>query len=66
MQWLGDKVRATLFDRTQNGWRTDIPVAELRVIDRELAYDAEGEPVDGSHSSIFTYVQRFTIAVTPA
>ncbi|MEV0735435.1 hypothetical protein AB0I51_05595 [Streptomyces sp. NPDC050549] len=66
VQWLGDKVRATLFDRTQNGWRTDIPVAELRVIDRELAYDAEGEPVDGSHGSIVTYVQRFTITVTPA
>lgn len=65
-QWLGDRVRASLFDRTSSGWRTDIPVAGMRVIDRELTYDADGESVDGSQGSIVTYVQRFTITVTPA
>ncbi|MEW2300055.1 hypothetical protein AB0958_08740 [Streptomyces sp. NPDC006655] len=66
VQWLGDRVRGTLFDRTPGGWRTDIRVAGIRVIDRELTYDADGEPVDGSQGSIVTYVQRFTITVTPA
>ncbi|MGC9539982.1 hypothetical protein [Streptomyces sp. UG1] len=66
VQWLGDRVRAALFDRTTSGWRTDITVPGLRVIDRELTHDADGEPVDGSQGSIVTYVQRFTITVTPA
>jgi hypothetical protein len=66
VQWLGDRVRAVLFDRTPNGWRTHISVAGMRVIDRELTYDAAGEPVDGSQGGIVTYVQRFTITVTPA
>ncbi|GGL03358.1 hypothetical protein [Streptomyces flaveus] len=66
VQWLGDRVRAALFERTDGGWRTDITAPGLRVIDRELTYDAEGEPVDGSQGSIVTYVQRFTITVTPA
>lgn len=66
VQWLGDRVRATLFDRTSSGWRTDISVSGMRVIDRELTYDADGEPVDGLQGSIVTYVQRFTITVTPA
>ncbi|WP_316749233.1 hypothetical protein [Streptomyces herbicida] len=66
VQWLGDRVRAALFDRTPGGWRTDIPVAGMRVIDRELTYDADGDPIDGSQGSIVTYVQRFTITVTPA
>lgn len=66
VQWLGDRVRATLFDRTSIGWRTEIMIAGMRVIDRELTYDADGEPVDGSQGSIVTYVQRFTITVTPA
>lgn len=66
VQWLGDRVRAALLDRTANGWRTDITAPGIRVIDRQLTYDADGEPVDGSHGSIVTYVQRFTITVTPA
>ncbi|MFI5688606.1 hypothetical protein [Streptomyces sp. NPDC051636] len=66
VQWLGDRVRATLFDRTPSGWRTEIVVPGIRVIDRELTHDADGEPVDGSQGSIVTYVQRFTITVTPA
>jgi hypothetical protein len=65
VQWLGDRVRSALFGRSQSGWRTGIPVPGLRVIDRELTHDADGEPVDGSQGSIVTYVQRFTITVTP-
>ncbi|MFI1735212.1 hypothetical protein ACH40E_39540 [Streptomyces acidicola] len=65
VQWLGDRVRATLFDRAASCWRTDITAPGLRVIDRELTYDADGEPVDGSRGSIVTYVQRFTVTVTP-
>ncbi|MER6010166.1 hypothetical protein [Streptomyces bluensis] len=65
VQWLGDRVRATLFDRTSSSWCTALPVAGMRVIDRELTYDADGESVDGSQGSIVTYVQRFTITVTP-
>ncbi|MFI1563857.1 hypothetical protein ACH4ZX_12490 [Streptomyces sp. NPDC020490] len=65
VQWLGDRVRAALFERTPSGWRTEITVPGLRLIDRELTYDAAGEPVDGSQGSIVTYVQRFTITVTP-
>ncbi|WP_438491877.1 hypothetical protein [Streptomyces asiaticus] len=67
VQWLGDCVRAALFDRTSSGWRGQIPVSDaMRVIDRELTYDAAGDPVDGSQGTIVTYVQRFTITVTPA
>ncbi|CAM5468353.1 hypothetical protein [Streptomyces aurantiogriseus] len=66
VQWLGDRVRDVLFDRAPGGWRTDIPVAGMQVIGRELSYDADGEAVDGSQGSIVTYVQRFTITVTPA
>ncbi|WP_149183318.1 hypothetical protein [Streptomyces sp. TRM49041] len=60
-QWLGDRVRVVVADRLRN-----LAVPGMRVIDRELTYDADGEPVDGSQGSIVTYVQRFTITVTPA
>lgn len=60
-QWLGDRVRVVVADRLRN---LDVP--GMRVIDGELTYDADGEPVDGSQGSIVTYVQRFTITVTPA
>lgn len=66
VQWLGDRVRAALFERTADGWRMEITAPGLCVIDRELTYDVAGEPVDGSQGSIVTYVQRFTITVTPA
>jgi hypothetical protein len=66
VQWLGDRVRTTLFDRTPTGWRTDITAPGLCVIDRQLTHDADGEPVDGSQGTVVTYVQRFTITVTPA
>ncbi len=61
VQWLGDRVRVVVADRLRR-----LPVPGMRVIDRELTYDADGEPVDGSQGSIVTYVQRFTITVTPA
>ncbi|MCH0562144.1 hypothetical protein [Streptomyces sp. MUM 2J] len=61
VQWLGDRVRVVVAGRLRN---LDVP--GMRVIDRELTYDADGEPVDGSQGSIVTYVQRFTITVTPA
>ncbi|WP_236244224.1 hypothetical protein [Streptomyces sp. CC210A] len=60
VQWLGDRVRVVVADRLRR-----LPVPGMRVIDRELTYDADGEPVDGSQGSIVTYVQRFTITVTP-
>ncbi|MFJ2342372.1 hypothetical protein [Streptomyces antimycoticus] len=67
VQWLSDRVRAALFDRVSSGWRVQIPVGDgTRVIDRELTHDAAGDPVDGSQGTIVTYVQRFTITVTPA
>lgn len=66
VQWLSDRVRAVLFDRTASGWRTEVAVAGMRVIDRELTVDAGGDPVDGSQGDIVSYVQRFTITVTPA
>ncbi|MDH2389393.1 hypothetical protein QCN29_11430 [Streptomyces sp. HNM0663] len=61
VQWLGDRVRVVVA-----GWLRHLVVPGMRVIDRELTYDADGEPVDGSQGSIVTYVQRFTITVTPA
>ncbi|WP_405999406.1 hypothetical protein [Streptomyces sp. NBC_00829] len=61
VQWLGDRVRATVFDRVR-----DLVLPGMRVIDWELTYDADGDPVDGSQGSIVSYVQRFTITVTPA
>jgi hypothetical protein len=66
VQWLADRVRAVLFDRTANGWRTEVEVPRMRVIDRELTVDAGGDPVDGSQGDIVSYVQRFTVTVTPA
>ncbi|KPI15660.1 hypothetical protein OK074_2105 [Actinobacteria bacterium OK074] len=60
VQWLGDRVRAAVDKDLRS-----LAVPEMRVIDRELTYDADGEPVDGSQGSIVTYVQRFTITVTP-
>jgi hypothetical protein len=66
VQWLGDRVRAALVGRTGSGWSTAFTAPGLRVIDRELTYDADGEPVDGSQGDIVTYVQRVTITVTPA
>jgi hypothetical protein len=66
VQWLGDRARTALVGRTGSGWSTDLAVPGMRVIDRELTYDADGEPVDGSQGDIVTYVQRVTITVTPA
>ncbi|MER6099159.1 hypothetical protein ABT154_25585 [Streptomyces sp. NPDC001728] len=61
VQWLGDRVRVVVAERLRG-----LAVPGMRVIDRELTYDADGEPVDGSQGSIVTYVQRFTVTVTPA
>lgn len=66
VQWLADQVRSALFDRGPGGWRTGIAVPGMRVIDRELTADMGGDPVDGSRGSIVTYVQRFTLTVSPA
>ncbi|MEV6352207.1 hypothetical protein [Streptomyces hydrogenans] len=61
VQWLGDRVRVVVAERLRG-----LAVPGMRVIDRELTYDADGEPVDGLQGSIVTYVQRFTVTVTPA
>ncbi|MFE0642811.1 MULTISPECIES: hypothetical protein [unclassified Streptomyces] len=60
-QWLGDRVRVVVAERLRG-----LVVPGMRLIDREMTYDADGEPVDGSQGSIVTYVQRFTVTVTPA
>lgn len=65
-QWLADQVRSALFDRVAADWRIPIVVPGMRVIDRELTYDADGDPVDGSQGGIVTYVQRLTLTVSPA
>jgi hypothetical protein len=67
VQWLADRVREGVVGRTDDEWVNDLMVPGLRVIDRELDHDAGGEPAAVSPAgSIVSYVQRFTITVTPA
>jgi hypothetical protein len=44
VEWLADRVRAGLVGRDGDGWTHDLRIPQLRVIDRELTYDAGGEP----------------------
>ncbi|WP_407286426.1 hypothetical protein [Streptomyces sp. BP-8] len=66
VQWLSDRVRAGVVGRHGGRWAHDLPVSQARVIDRELGYDAAGEPSVSAAGAIVSYVQRVTITVTPA
>ncbi|WLW55252.1 hypothetical protein [Streptomyces sp. YU58] len=66
VEWLADRVRAGVVGRTDGRWTHDLHVPEARVIDRELTYDAGGEPSVSAAGAIVSYVQRVTITVTPA
>ena len=66
VEWLADRVRAGLVGRDDDGWAHDLRIPQLRVIDRELTYDAGGEPSVSAAGAIVSYVQRVTITVTPA
>ncbi|WP_406349586.1 hypothetical protein OHB10_32200 [Streptomyces sp. NBC_01597] len=66
VEWLADRVRAGVVGRTDGHWSHDLHVPEARVIDRELTYDAGGDPSVSVAGAIVSYVQRFTITVTPA
>jgi hypothetical protein len=59
-------VRTGLVGRGNDGWTHDLHVPQFRVIDRELTYDAGGEPSVSAAGVIVSYVQRVTITVTPA
>ncbi|MBY8884784.1 hypothetical protein K7472_07985 [Streptomyces sp. PTM05] len=65
-QWLADRVRHAVVGRVGDRWAHDLPVSQARVIDRELAYDAGGDTSVSAAGAIVSYVQRFTITVTPA
>ncbi|WP_330340164.1 hypothetical protein [Streptomyces sp. NBC_00557] len=66
VEWLADRVRAGVVGRIDGHWSHDLHVPEARVIDRELTYDAGGEPSVSAVGAIVSYVQRVTITVTPA
>ena len=66
VQWLADRIRDGVVGRRSDGWAHDLPVEDGRVVDRELTYDASGEPTVSAQGSIVSYVQRFTITVSPA
>ncbi|MER5546490.1 hypothetical protein ACWDBP_35010 [Streptomyces sp. NPDC001233] len=66
VQWLADRVRNGVVGRRDGSWAHDLHVAQGRVIDRELAHDAGGETSVSAAGAIVSYVQRFTITVTPA
>ncbi|MEU3973421.1 hypothetical protein [Streptomyces bacillaris] len=66
VEWLADRVRAGVVGRTDDRWSYDLHLLEGRVIDRELTYDAGGEPSVSAAGAIVSYVQRVTITVTPA
>ncbi|MFD4482359.1 hypothetical protein ACFVXC_35280 [Streptomyces sp. NPDC058257] len=66
VEWLADRVRAGVVGRTDGRWAHDLRVPQARVIDRELTYDAGGEPSVSAAGAIVSYVQRVTITVTPA
>ncbi|WP_372407407.1 hypothetical protein [Streptomyces luteireticuli] len=61
--WLADRVREALFGRSHTGWANSLSVPGMKVIDRELS--TEGSQVDGTAGDIVTYIQRFTLTVTP-
>ncbi|MFE0190725.1 hypothetical protein [Streptomyces sp. NPDC058989] len=66
VQWLADRVRAGIVGRRDGRWAHDLRIPQARVIDRELGYDAAGEPSVSAAGAIVSYVQRVTITVTPA
>ncbi|MDX3224562.1 hypothetical protein [Streptomyces sp. ME19-01-6] len=66
VQWLADRVRAGIVGRADDGWAYDVRLPEARVIDRQLDYDAAGDQSVSAAGVIVSYVQRFTITVTPA
>ncbi|WP_275560754.1 hypothetical protein [Streptomyces sp. 5-6(2022)] len=66
VQWLADRVRAGVVGRTDGRWTHELRIPQARVIDRELTYDAGGEPSVSAAAAIVSYVQRVTITVTPA
>ncbi len=65
VQWLADRVREGVVGRRDGRWAYDLHVSQGRVIDRELDHDAGGEPSVSAAGAIVSYVQRFTITVTP-
>ncbi|MDQ8706862.1 hypothetical protein RCO28_30980 [Streptomyces sp. LHD-70] len=66
VQWLADRVRSVLVERSDGGWRHGLKVPNMVVTDRELTADVGTAPVDGSQGDIVSYAQRFTITVSPA
>ncbi|MFE7780622.1 hypothetical protein [Streptomyces nigrescens] len=66
VEWLADRVRSGVVGRIDGRWAHDLLIPEVRVIDRELTYDAGGEPSVSAAGAIVSYVQRVTITVTPA
>ncbi|NUK32214.1 hypothetical protein HRW12_00180 [Streptomyces lunaelactis] len=66
VQWLADRVRHGVVGRTDDEWAHNLQVPQARVIDRELDHDSGGEPSMSAAGAIVSYVQRFTITVTPA
>ncbi|MER7047951.1 hypothetical protein [Streptomyces jumonjinensis] len=65
-EWLADRVRAGIVGRTRGQWTRELALPQGRVIDRELHYDSAGEPSVSAAGAIVSYVQRFTITVTPS
>ncbi|OIJ97776.1 hypothetical protein BIV25_13290 [Streptomyces sp. MUSC 14] len=66
VQWLADRVRHGVLGRHDGSWTYDLRVPQGRVIDRELAHEGGGETSVSAAGAIVSYVQRFTITVTPA
>lgn len=66
VEWLADRVRVGVVGRTDGRWTHDLRIPEVRAIDRALTYEAGGEPSVSASGAIVSYVQRFTITVTPA
>ncbi|MFJ1994252.1 hypothetical protein [Streptomyces asiaticus] len=66
VEWLADRVRVGVVGRTDGRWNHDLRIPEACVSDRELTYDAGGEPSVSATGAIVSYVQRVTIIVTPA
>ncbi|WP_425834185.1 hypothetical protein [Streptomyces fractus] len=64
-QWLADRVREAVVGRDHTGWIHKLWITQARVINRELTYDAAGETSVSAAGAIVSYVQRFTITVTP-
>ncbi|MGW1284365.1 hypothetical protein ACWD4N_11775 [Streptomyces sp. NPDC002586] len=66
VQWLADRVRDGVVGRSDGSWAYDLRISQGRAIDRELAHESGGETSVSAAGAIVSYVQRFTITVTPA